>query len=156
MGTLVDDLLGFSRIGRTETQKTTVNLSQILKSVIGEFAPDTQGRKIIWHIGDLPKCYGDPAMLRLVFTNLVSNALKFTRTREPAEIEIDTLNHSPTEVVVFVKDNGVGFDIGTRISCLASFSACIHKRHSTGPGSARHRAANCSSTRRQGLAGELG
>jgi light-regulated signal transduction histidine kinase (bacteriophytochrome) len=111
MGTLVDDLLAFSRIGRTETQNTTVDLSQILKGVIGEFAPDTQGRKIIWRIGDLPKCHGDPAMLRLVFTNLVSNALKFTRTREPAEIEIDTLNHSPAEVVVFVKDNGVGFDM---------------------------------------------
>ncbi len=111
MGTLVDDLLAFSRIGRTETQNTTVDLSQILKGVIGEFAPDTQGRKVVWRIGDLPKCYGDPAMLRLVFTNLVSNALKFTRTREPAEIEIDTLNHSPAEVVVFVKDNGVGFDM---------------------------------------------
>jgi light-regulated signal transduction histidine kinase (bacteriophytochrome) len=111
MGTLVDDLLAFSRIGRTETQNTTVDLSRILKGVIGEFAPDTQGRKVVWRIGDLPKCYGDPAMLRLVFTNLVSNALKFTRTREPAEIEIDTLNHSPAEVVVFVKDNGVGFDM---------------------------------------------
>ena len=111
MGTLVDDLLAFSRIGRIETQNTTVDLSQILKGIIGEFAPDTQGRKVVWRIGDLPKCYGDPAMLRLVFTNLVSNALKFTRTREPAEIEIDTLNHSPAEVVVFVKDNGVGFDM---------------------------------------------
>jgi len=111
MGTLVDDLLAFSRIARTETQKTTVDLSQIVKGVIGEFEPDTEERKVVWRIGDLPKCHGDPAMLRLVFMNLVSNALKFTRTREPAEIEIDTLNHSPAEVVVFVKDNGVGFDM---------------------------------------------
>ena len=110
MGTLIDDLLAFSRIGRAETQNTTVDLSQIVKGVIGEFAPDTQGRKIVWRVGDLPRCYGDPAMLRLVFTNLVSNALKFTRTRDQAEIEIDSLNHSPAEVVVFVKDNGVGFD----------------------------------------------
>jgi PAS domain S-box-containing protein len=111
MGNLVDDLLAFSRIGRAETQKTTVHLEPLVKGVVREIAPDTQGRKIIWHIGSLPICYGDPAMLRLVFGNLVSNAVKFTRGREQAEIEIDSLNHTPDEVVVFVKDNGVGFDM---------------------------------------------
>jgi PAS domain S-box-containing protein len=121
MGTLVDDLLAFSRIGRAQTQNTTVDLSHIVKGVIGEFAADTQGRKIVWRVGDLPKCYGDPAMLRLVFTNLVSNALKFTRTRKQAEIEIDSLNHSPAEVVVFVKDNGVGFDMRYRDKLFGVF-----------------------------------
>ena len=111
MGTLVDDLLAFSRIGRAETQKTTVHLEQLIKGVIGEVAPDAQGRNIAWRIGTLPICYGDPSMLRLVFANLVTNAVKFTRTREQAEIEIDSLNHTPDEVVVFVKDNGVGFDM---------------------------------------------
>jgi PAS domain S-box-containing protein len=111
MGSLVDDLLAFSRIGRAEAQKTTVHLEPLIKAVVGEIAPDMQGRKIVWHIGNLPICYGDPVMLRLVFGNLVSNAVKFTRTREQAEIEIDSLNHIPDEVVVFVKDNGVGFDI---------------------------------------------
>ena len=111
MGTLIDDLLAFSRIGRAETRKTTVDLAQIVKAILSEFGPDTQGRKITWHMGDLPKCYGDPAMLRLVFTNLISNALKFTRTREPAEIQIDSLDERPEEVIVLVKDNGVGFDM---------------------------------------------
>jgi PAS domain S-box-containing protein len=111
MGTLMDDLLAFSRIGRTETQNTTVDLSQIVKGVIREFAPDIQEREVVWRIGDLPKCYGDPAMLRLAFTNLVSNALKFTQTRDQAEIEIGSLNHKPDEMVIFVKDNGVGFDM---------------------------------------------
>ena len=111
MGTLVDDLLAFSRIGRAETQKTTVHLEQLIKGVVGEVAPDAQDRKISWRIGTLPICYGDPSMLRLVFANLVTNAVKFTRTREQAEIEIDSLNHTPDEVVVFVKDNGVGFDM---------------------------------------------
>src|SRR5258708_34095284 len=62
-------------------------------------------------MGSLAICYGDPVMLRLVFGNLVSNAVKFTRGREQAEIEIDSLNHTLGEVVVFVKDNGVGFDM---------------------------------------------
>jgi len=111
MGTLVDDLLAFSRIGRAETQRTTIHLEQLIKDVISEITPETQGRKIVWRIGSLPICYGDPSMLRLVFANLVSNAVKFTRTREQAEIEIDSLNDKPDEVAVFVKDNGVGFDM---------------------------------------------
>jgi PAS domain S-box-containing protein len=111
MGTLVDDLLAFSRIGRAETQKTTVKLDQLVKAVVADSAPDAQGRTIDWKIGELPICHGDPAMLRLVVTNLISNALKFTRTREQARIEIGSLNHRPGEVVFFVKDNGVGFDM---------------------------------------------
>jgi PAS domain S-box-containing protein len=111
MGALVDDLLAFSRIGRSETQRTTVDLDRLVKAVLGEIAPDVQGRKIAWNIGQLPICYGDPAMLRIVFGNLISNAVKFTRTREQAEIEIGSLNHTPGELVVFIKDNGVGFDM---------------------------------------------
>ena len=111
MGRLVDDLLAFSRIGRAEAQKTTVHLEPLMKGVVDEIAPDTKGRKIVWHIGNLPICYGDPAMLRLVFGNLVSNAVKFTQTCLQAEIEISSVNHTSDEVVVFVKDNGVGFDM---------------------------------------------
>jgi PAS domain S-box-containing protein len=111
MGTLVDDLLAFSRIGRADTQKTTVKLEQLVKGVVSEIAPDMQGRKIVWQIGELPICFGDPAMLRLVFGNLISNAVKFTRLRHTAQIEIGSLNHQANEVVVFIKDNGVGFDM---------------------------------------------
>jgi light-regulated signal transduction histidine kinase (bacteriophytochrome) len=111
MGGLVDDLLAFSRIGRTETQKTTIHLEQLVKGVVREIAPDTHDRNIAWRIGTLPVCYGDPSMLRLVFGNLISNAVKFTRSRPTAQIEIGSLNHQPNEVVVFIKDNGVGFDM---------------------------------------------
>jgi len=111
MGSLVDDLLGFSRIGRVETRKRAVNLDELVKAVVGEIAPDVKARKIAWRIGQLPICHGDPAMLRLAFGNLISNAVKFTRTREQTEIEIGSLNHKPDEVVAFVKDNGVGFDM---------------------------------------------
>jgi PAS domain S-box-containing protein len=111
MGSLVDDLLAFSRIGRAETQKTTINLEQLVRDVVREIVPDTQGRNISWRIGNLPICYGDTSMFRLVFANLISNAVKFTRTREQALIEIGSFDHSPVEMVVFVKDNGVGFDM---------------------------------------------
>ncbi len=111
MGNLVDDLLAFSRIGRAQTQTTTIHLDKLIKSVVAEVGPDTEGRKIVWRIGNLPVCHGDPAMLRLMFGNLVSNAVKFTRTRDKAEIEISSMNHASDEVVVFVKDNGVGFDM---------------------------------------------
>jgi light-regulated signal transduction histidine kinase (bacteriophytochrome) len=111
MGSLVDDLLAFSRLSRAETQRRTIDLEQLVKSVVSEIAPDTQGRNIVWRIGSLPVCYGDPSMLRMVFANLISNAVKFTQGQTQAEIEIDSLNHPPDELVAFVKDNGVGFDM---------------------------------------------
>jgi signal transduction histidine kinase len=111
MDNLVDDLLAFSRIGRAETQKTTINIEQLVESVVAEIAPDTQGRNIAWRIGTLPMSYGDPSLLRLVFSNLISNAVKFTRGREQAQIEIGLLDDTPEEVIVFVRDNGVGFDM---------------------------------------------
>jgi len=108
---LVDDLLAFSRIGRAETKKTTINIEQLVESVVAEIAPDTQGRNIAWRIGTLPMSYGDPSLLRLVFSNLISNAVKFTRIREQAQIEIGLLDDAPEEVIIFVRDNGVGFDM---------------------------------------------
>jgi len=111
MGTLIDDLLAFSRIGRAETQKTLVNLDQLVKEALSEVRQDTEGRKIDWKIGALPSFYGDRSMLRLALINLISNAVKFTRTRPQAEIEIGSTNGEMGEAVVFVRDNGVGFDM---------------------------------------------
>ena len=111
MGDLIDDLLAFSRIGRVETQKTLVNLEQLVQEALSEVRQETDGRNIVWSIGTLPNFYGDRSMLRLVFVNLLSNAVKFTRTRPRAEIEIGCDQGNQDEVVVFVKDNGVGFDM---------------------------------------------
>jgi PAS domain S-box-containing protein len=111
MGTLIDDLLAFSRIGRVERRETTVNLDLLIKEVVGEVQQDTDGRNIAWKIAALPNLYGDRSMLRLALVNLVSNAVKFTRTRSQAEIEIGCLEQNKDEVVVFIKDNGVGFDM---------------------------------------------
>jgi PAS domain S-box-containing protein len=110
MGDLIDDLLSFSRIGRTEKQMSQVDLAQLAKEALAEVRQGTDGRNIACTIGSLPAFYGDRSMMRLVFINLLSNAVKFTRTRKRAEIEIGC-KEADQEVVVFVKDNGVGFDM---------------------------------------------
>jgi PAS domain S-box-containing protein len=111
MGNLIDDLLSFSRMGRAETKKTMVSLEQLVHEAIAEVGAETGGREIAWKIGTLPSCYGDRSMLKLVLQNLIGNAVKFTRPREHAEIEIGCMAEKPNETVVFVRDNGVGFDM---------------------------------------------
>jgi PAS domain S-box-containing protein len=110
MGNLIDDLLAFSRIGRAETQNTLVSLEQLVREALTEVRDDTEGRNIAWKIGALPDFYGDRSMLRLVLVNLISNAIKFTRTRPQAEIEIGCADGNEDDLAIFVKDNGVGFD----------------------------------------------
>jgi PAS domain S-box-containing protein len=110
MGNLIDDLLTFSRMGRFEIKKTEVNTEQLVKEVIGELQEEMEGRDIFWKIGELPEVYGDRSMLSLVFTNLISNALKYTRTRAKTEIELGCMQETDTDVF-FVRDNGVGFNM---------------------------------------------
>ena len=111
MGQLIDDLLVFSRMGRQEMLHGTVNLNQLIASVLHDLRHDLQDRAISWTIAQLPEVTGDAAMLRQVFANLVSNAIKFTGTRPQANIEIGSRQGSQEEAVVFVRDNGVGFDM---------------------------------------------
>jgi PAS domain S-box-containing protein len=111
MGTLIDDLLEFSRIGRTEAQNTLVSLGPLVREVMGEVERETEGRHIEWRVGELPIVHGDRSMLRLALSNLVSNAVKFTRTRPDARIEIGSHDGDRGDVVVYVRDNGVGFDM---------------------------------------------
>lgn len=110
MGTLIDDLLSFSRMGRQEMHKIPFDLGALVQQAVRELEPEAKGRNIHWHVADLPTVSGDPVMLHLALVNLVSNALKFTRPRQQAEIEIGCLPGEGTELVVFVRDNGVGFD----------------------------------------------
>jgi signal transduction histidine kinase len=121
MGNLIDDLLAFSRISRAERQNTTVELQQLVEQLVNDTEHETAKRKITWRVGALPICYGDPAMLRLVFVNLISNAVKFTRNQPRADIEIGSLNGRKNEIVVFVKDNGVGFDMNYKDKLFGVF-----------------------------------
>jgi signal transduction histidine kinase len=111
MGDLIDDLLAFSRISRAETRKTMVSLEQLVQEALSEVREDTHGRDIVWKLGGLPASFGDRSMLRLVLVNLISNAVKFTRTRSQAEIEIGCADQARDQLIVFVRDNGVGFDM---------------------------------------------
>ena len=111
MGSLIDDLLAFSRIGRADTRMAAVNLEQLVREIVAELRLETSGRDITWKIGALPVCYGDRSMLKVAFVNLVSNAVKFTRMRTPAEIEIGCADRKGNQVEAFVRDNGAGFDM---------------------------------------------
>jgi signal transduction histidine kinase len=111
MGTLIDELLAFSRISRAEAHYSAVSLEQIVQEAIAEVRQDANDRSIVWKIDTLPEWYGDRSMLRLAMVNLISNAVKFTRARSRAEIEIGCTDHKNDYVVLFVRDNGVGFDM---------------------------------------------
>jgi PAS domain S-box-containing protein len=111
MGQLIDDLLEFSRMGRMEIAAGEVALDEIVHESVNRLKAGIADRNIVWQIGPLPLVTGDPAMLRQVFANLIGNAVKYTRKRAPATIEIGALDESKGEATIFVRDNGAGFDM---------------------------------------------
>jgi light-regulated signal transduction histidine kinase (bacteriophytochrome) len=111
MGNLIDDLLAFSRIGRTESRTTEVDLQQLINEVVSEIVQQRKGQDISWKIGALPVCYGDRSLLKLVVRNLLSNAAKFSSARHPAKIEIGSVDGNTNTTEIFVRDNGAGFDM---------------------------------------------
>jgi PAS domain S-box-containing protein len=110
MGDLIDDLLAFSRVGRSEMQKNDVNLDELVRQTLSEFQVGTNGREITWDVSPLPTVRADRSMLRQVLVNLISNAVKFTGKRTRAEIGVGCASTETKEFVIFVRDNGVGFD----------------------------------------------
>ena len=110
MSTLIDELLHFSRFSHVELNRESVDLNAIVDSVIRDHNAEVQGRNVVWKHTQLPGAWGDVALLRQVVVNLISNALKYSRLSNPAEIEISVLENDSGETVFFVRDNGVGFD----------------------------------------------
>jgi PAS domain S-box-containing protein len=110
MGNLIDDLLAFSRVGQSKMQKAEVNLDQLVHEASNDFQVDTKERNIVWKIHPLPTVQADRALLRLALVNLISNAIKFTGARAGAKIEIGCAPDGNGETVIFIRDNGAGFD----------------------------------------------
>jgi PAS domain S-box-containing protein len=109
MGRLVDDLLALARIGRKELSRQRVKLDEVVREALAELPPEERQREIEWRIEQLPEVDGDAGLLKLAFANLLSNAAKFTRTRQTAVVEVGNCG-AANAPIFFVRDNGVGFD----------------------------------------------
>jgi signal transduction histidine kinase len=110
LGRLVDDLLKLSRVGRVEPKFETVPLTPIVNEVLAEMRTEILNRNIDWRMARLPSATVDPGLIKQVFANLISNAVKYTRPRNPAIIEIG-LETVGGATAIFVRDNGVGFSM---------------------------------------------
>ena len=110
MGRLIDDLLAFARLGRQPLSKQPVSISTLVREVVNDLRKEQIQRRIEVRVEDLPQCLGDPALLKQVFINLLSNAFKFTRNKEEAVVEVGC-DQIGGEKTYFIRDNGVGFDM---------------------------------------------
>ena len=110
MGDLIDDLLAFSRFGTAALQKTTFSLDDLVGETLKDFQGEMKGRNIALEIHPLPPVWADRSLLRMVLSNLISNAVKFTSGRPNAKIEIGCSPNGNGETVTFIRDNGVGFN----------------------------------------------
>lgn len=118
---LIQDLLSFSNLGRQPLRIMDIDLELIVQEALDRLAPDIAGKFIQWQRSRLPSVAGDAGLLRQVFVNLISNAIKFTRDRHPATIEIGCDASTETEIVVAVRDNGIGFDMRHANSLFRAF-----------------------------------
>jgi len=133
MSQLIDDLLDFSRMGRAEMRRTRVNLQVLLEKVLQSLQPEMEGRHILWKKDPLPEVQADPALLQQVFSNLLFNAIKYSRPRDPAQIEIGSKIEGE-ERVFFVRDNGVGFDMRYADKLFGVFQRLHSKEEFEGTG----------------------
>jgi PAS domain S-box-containing protein len=110
MGRLVDDLLALAHVGQQSPRLTEIPLAEVVQDVIERMAPESEGREVEWRIGELPKVSCDPGLMRIAYTNLISNAIKYTRPRPRATIEIGCRREGGPPIL-YVRDNGVGFNM---------------------------------------------
>jgi len=110
MGQLIDDILSLSRSGRHHMDKKTINMESIVREVYNSLENELKDRKVDFTVHECPPALADSHLVKIVFTNLLSNALKFTRIREHAKIETGFMTEDG-HTVFFIKDNGAGFDM---------------------------------------------
>ncbi|MFN4150102.1 MAG: PAS domain S-box protein, partial [Candidatus Sericytochromatia bacterium] len=134
MSKMIDDLLKFSRLGRKVLEKTDVDLNILIKEVIEQYKPDIVGRNVEFIIGELPIVKGDKGLLQIVFENLISNALKFTSKKDLAIIEINQCENCNKGCNIYIKDNGVGFDMTYVDKLFGVFQRLHTEREFTGTG----------------------
>ena len=126
-------MLAFSRLGRADIRRSTIELGELVQEVLQEMQRDTQGRSIAWEIAPLPEVRADRALLKVVWTNLISNAIKYTRQRQQAQIRIGWTDR-PGEFEFFVRDNGAGFDMRHQGKLFEVFHRLHHADEFEGTG----------------------
>jgi signal transduction histidine kinase len=134
MAHLIDAMLALSRLGRADLTLTRVPLDTLVQQVRTELANEMRDRTVTWYIGALPTVTGDPVLLRQVFLNLLANALKYTRPRQDALIEISAKPGPANQVTVSVRDNGVGFDPAYSHRLFTVFQRLHHPNEFEGDG----------------------
>ena len=135
MSALINDLLAFSRLGRQALTRQAVDLNELCHEAYGALETERHGRRVELRVRPLPRTEGDPALLRIVFLNLLSNALKYTRPREMAVIEIGATEDAEAKrPVYFVRDNGVGFAMGDAEKLFGVFQRLHHAHEFEGTG----------------------
>jgi light-regulated signal transduction histidine kinase (bacteriophytochrome) len=133
MSQLVDDLLNLARLGRQTMRRQPTPLQELVETVVKELKGETKNRQIDWHIAPLPVAVCDAGLIKVVFANLLGNAAKYTRPRSTAIVEVGCLNKDGT-MAVFVRDNGVGFDMRYAAKMFGVFQRLHRAEHFEGTG----------------------
>ena len=135
MSQLIQDLLSFSRLGRQELTRKNVCLDQLCRDVLAELESENQPRRADLRVAPLPEVFADPALLRVVLVNLLSNALKYSRSCQPAVVEVGVIpGEAEGSPVIFVRDNGVGFEMKNADKLFGLFQRLHHAHEFEGTG----------------------
>jgi signal transduction histidine kinase len=133
MASIIEGLLRLSRLGRQQLKLQPTNLNEIVRPILADCKPAMQARKIEWKIGNLPEVLCDQALIKQVFTNLISNAVKYTRSREAAVIEVGQITIDG-ESAIFVRDNGAGFEMKSADKLFGAFQRLHRQEEFEGTG----------------------